>query len=62
MDIETRKAALIGEIDPTGADDFAIVYPDGNAPHLRADRPPIFPQENMCKKDFGGNTRFQTLS
>jgi methyl-accepting chemotaxis protein len=35
MDFETQKAALIAEIDRIGADDFAVIYPDGTAVHLK---------------------------
>ncbi|MDR2135846.1 MAG: hypothetical protein LBO76_04445, partial [Treponema sp.] len=50
MDFETQKAALIGEIDRTGADDFAIVYPDGNAPHLKGgEAPNLFAREYVQK-------------
>ncbi|MDR1326002.1 MAG: methyl-accepting chemotaxis protein [Treponema sp.] len=35
MDFETQYEALINEIDHTGADDFAIIRPDGTAVHLK---------------------------
>ncbi|MDR3356475.1 MAG: methyl-accepting chemotaxis protein, partial [Spirochaetaceae bacterium] len=54
MDFETQKAALIGEIDRTGADDFAIVYPDGNAPHLKGGEAPNLSAREYVQKGLRG--------
>jgi methyl-accepting chemotaxis protein len=54
MDFETQKAALIDEIDRTGADDFAIVYPDGNAPHLKGGETPNLSAREYVQKGLRG--------
>jgi methyl-accepting chemotaxis protein len=54
MDFETQKAALINEIDRTGADDFAIVYPDGNAPHLKGGQAPDLSARDYVQKGLRG--------
>jgi methyl-accepting chemotaxis protein len=54
MDFETQKAALIEEIDRIGADDFAIVYPDGRAPHLRGGQSPDLSAREYVQKGLRG--------
>jgi methyl-accepting chemotaxis protein len=55
MDFETQKAALINEIDRTGADDFAIVYPDGSAPHLKGGQSPNLSAREYVQKALRGD-------
>jgi methyl-accepting chemotaxis protein len=54
MDFETQKAALINEIDRTGADDFAIIYPDGNAPHLKGGQSPNLSAREYVQRGLKG--------
>jgi methyl-accepting chemotaxis protein len=54
MDFETQKLALIDEIGRTGADDFAIVYPDGNAPHLKGGQAPNLSAREYVQKGLRG--------
>jgi methyl-accepting chemotaxis protein len=54
MDFEIQKAALITEIDRTGADDFAIVYPGGNAPHLKGGQAPNLAAREYVQKGLRG--------
>ncbi|MDR2069605.1 MAG: methyl-accepting chemotaxis protein [Spirochaetaceae bacterium] len=54
MDFETQKAALIDEIDRTGTDDFAIVYPDGSAPHLKGGQAPNLSAREYVQKALRG--------
>ncbi|MDR2739258.1 MAG: methyl-accepting chemotaxis protein [Treponema sp.] len=59
MDFETQKAALINEIDRTDADDFAIIYPDGNAPHLKGRESPNLSAREYVQRGLRGE---QTVS
>jgi methyl-accepting chemotaxis protein len=54
MDFEIQKAVLIGEIERTGADDFAIVYPDGQAPHLKGGQSPNLSAREYVQKGLRG--------
>jgi methyl-accepting chemotaxis protein len=54
MDFEIQKAALIEEIDYFGADDFAIVYPDGRAPHLKGGQIPNLSAREYVQKGLRG--------
>jgi methyl-accepting chemotaxis protein len=54
MDFETQKAALIDEIDNIGADDLAIVYPDGNAPHIKGGQAPNLSSRDYVQKGLQG--------
>jgi methyl-accepting chemotaxis protein len=54
MDFETQKAALIEEIDRIGADDFAIIYPDGRAPHLRGGESPNLSTRHYVQRGLRG--------
>jgi methyl-accepting chemotaxis protein len=54
MDFETQKAALINEIERTGADDFAIVYPNGNAPHLKGGQSPNLSAREYVQRGLKG--------
>ncbi|MDR3192035.1 MAG: methyl-accepting chemotaxis protein [Treponema sp.] len=54
MDFETQKTALIDEIGQVGADDFAIVYPDGNAPHLKGGQVPNLSAREYVRKGLRG--------
>jgi methyl-accepting chemotaxis protein len=54
MDFETQKAALITEIDRTGADDFAIVYKDGLSPHLKSGQAPDLSGRDYVQKGLRG--------
>jgi methyl-accepting chemotaxis protein len=59
MDFELQKAALIEEIDHVGADDFAIVYPDGSSPHLKGGEAPNLSNREYVQKGLRGQ---QTIS
>ncbi|MDR0730861.1 MAG: hypothetical protein LBF63_04275, partial [Treponema sp.] len=54
MDFEIQKTALIDEIDRTGADDFAIVYRDGSAPHLKGGENPNLSTREYVQKGLRG--------
>jgi methyl-accepting chemotaxis protein len=54
MDFETQKAELIKEIDRVGADDFAIVYPDGKAPHLKGGQSPDLSVRDYVQRGLRG--------
>jgi methyl-accepting chemotaxis protein len=54
MDFETQYEALINEIDRTGADDFAIIYPDGMAPHLKGGQKPNLAAREYVQKALRG--------
>ncbi|MDR0998510.1 MAG: methyl-accepting chemotaxis protein [Treponema sp.] len=54
MDFETQYATLINEIERTGADDFAIVYPDGTAPHLKGGQSPNLAAREYVQKALHG--------
>jgi methyl-accepting chemotaxis protein len=54
MDFETQKAALINEIGSVGMDDFAIVYPDGRAPHLKDGSVPNLSNREYVQKGLRG--------
>ncbi|MDR3138296.1 MAG: methyl-accepting chemotaxis protein [Treponema sp.] len=54
MDFETQKAALINEIGRTGADDFAIVFPDGSAPHLKGGQAPNLSAREYVQRGLRG--------
>jgi methyl-accepting chemotaxis protein len=54
MDFETQKAALIEDIDRIGADDFAIVYTDGRAPHLKGGQSPNLSDREYVQRGLRG--------
>jgi methyl-accepting chemotaxis protein len=54
MDFEIQKAALINEIGRVDADDFAIIYPDGTAPHLRGGEAPNLSSRAYIQKALRG--------
>jgi methyl-accepting chemotaxis protein len=54
MDFETQKLALIDEIDRTGSDDFAIIYSDGSAPHLKGGENPNLSSREYVRKALRG--------
>jgi methyl-accepting chemotaxis protein len=54
MDFETLKAALINEISRIGADDFAVIYPDGNSPHLKDGQAPNLLSRGYVQKGLSG--------
>jgi methyl-accepting chemotaxis protein len=54
MDFETQKAALIDEIERTGADEFAIIYPDGSSPHLKGGQAPNLSSRDYVQKGLRG--------
>jgi methyl-accepting chemotaxis protein len=54
MDFETARAALLAEIDRTGADDFALIYPDGSAPHLKGGQAPNLSVREYVQKALRG--------
>jgi methyl-accepting chemotaxis protein len=54
MDFETQYKALINEIDRTDADDFAIVYPDGTAPHIKGGQRPNIASRDYVQKALHG--------
>jgi methyl-accepting chemotaxis protein len=54
MDFEIQKAALIDEIERTGADDFAIIRRDGSAPHLKGGESPNLSAREYVQKGLRG--------
>ncbi|MDR1252616.1 MAG: methyl-accepting chemotaxis protein [Treponema sp.] len=54
MDFETQYKTLINEINRTGADDFAIIYPDGSAPHLKGGQSPNLSARGYVQKALRG--------
>jgi methyl-accepting chemotaxis protein len=54
MDFKTQYTTLINEIDRTGADDFAVIYPDGTAPHLKGGQSPNLTAREYVQKALHG--------
>ncbi|MDR3334262.1 MAG: methyl-accepting chemotaxis protein [Treponema sp.] len=54
LDWETQVDALIGEIDSHGADEFAIVYPDGKARHMKGGQIPDISAREYVQRGFRG--------
>jgi methyl-accepting chemotaxis protein len=54
LDWETQVEALIGEIDRHGANEFAIVYPDGKARHMKGGQMPDISSREYVQRGFRG--------
>jgi methyl-accepting chemotaxis protein len=55
MDWDSQYNSLIGELKRIGIDDFAIVYPDGNARHMKGGQTVNIAAREYVKQGFRGS-------
>jgi signal transduction histidine kinase/CheY-like chemotaxis protein len=54
MDWQLQRESLMGDIDRIGSEDFAIVYKDGVARHIRGGEAPNIAEREYVQKGFRG--------
>ncbi|MDR0567877.1 MAG: methyl-accepting chemotaxis protein [Spirochaetaceae bacterium] len=61
MNFEVQKESLLPDIARVKADDFAIVYPDGSAPHLKGGESPNLASREYVRKALLGRQSVSDL-
>jgi methyl-accepting chemotaxis protein len=61
MDFDAARESLLPDIAGTGADDFALVYPDGRAPHLKGGQAPDLSTREYVQKALRGQRSVSDL-